>query len=187
MSGKNKVNPDHYKVAGRLSTDDLARARRQQSEPTFGAARSGRDKPMPPWMLNDQLGRTEPGDSGNTDAAALDDSEDKQAVSTAEKPKARPRAKAKTAKTKAGAATASKASAKPRTARKTAKSRKVTISRGSGRTSTTRAAAKSARSLAKKAPRRTAKRPIRAAGKKSTRAAAAKSRRKATTKRKTTR
>ena len=31
MSRKNKVNPDHYKVAGRLSPDDLARERMKQN------------------------------------------------------------------------------------------------------------------------------------------------------------
>jgi hypothetical protein len=30
MSRKNKVNPDHYKVAGRLTPDDLARERQVQ-------------------------------------------------------------------------------------------------------------------------------------------------------------
>ena len=30
MSRKNKVNPDHYKVAGRLAPDDLARERIKQ-------------------------------------------------------------------------------------------------------------------------------------------------------------
>ena len=190
MSGKNKVNPDHYKVAGRLSTDDLARARRQQSEPLLGAARRARDKPMPPWMLNDQHGGTEPVDSANRDAPR-DGSEDKQAVSTAETPEARTRAKAETTtKTKisTGSATASKASRRPRTPRKTAKTRKVTNSRGSGGTPTTRAVAKkSAPSRAKKAPRRAAKKSTRAAAKKSTRPAAAKGSRKPTTRRKPTR
>jgi hypothetical protein len=31
MSRKNKVNPDHYKVAGRLTPDDLARERKTQA------------------------------------------------------------------------------------------------------------------------------------------------------------
>jgi hypothetical protein len=31
MSRKNKVNPDHYKVAGRLTPDDLARERQVQA------------------------------------------------------------------------------------------------------------------------------------------------------------
>ena len=30
MSRKNKVNPDHYKLAGRLSADDMARERMRQ-------------------------------------------------------------------------------------------------------------------------------------------------------------
>ena len=30
MSRHNKVNPDHYKIAGRLSSDDLARERHKQ-------------------------------------------------------------------------------------------------------------------------------------------------------------
>jgi hypothetical protein len=34
MSRKNKVNPAHYKVAGRLSADDLARERTRQNLPT---------------------------------------------------------------------------------------------------------------------------------------------------------
>jgi hypothetical protein len=38
MSRKNKVNPDHYKVAGRLAPDDLARERMKQ-----GLAKTVRD------------------------------------------------------------------------------------------------------------------------------------------------
>ena len=38
MSRKNKVNPDHYKVAGRLAPDDLARERMKQ-----GMAKTARD------------------------------------------------------------------------------------------------------------------------------------------------
>ena len=30
MSGRNRVNPDHYKVSGRLTTDELARERHKQ-------------------------------------------------------------------------------------------------------------------------------------------------------------
>jgi hypothetical protein len=33
MSGKNNVNPDHYKVAGRDRQDDIARARRETPPP----------------------------------------------------------------------------------------------------------------------------------------------------------
>jgi hypothetical protein len=38
MSRKNKVNPDYYKVAGRLAPDDLARERMKQ-----GMAKTARD------------------------------------------------------------------------------------------------------------------------------------------------
>jgi len=37
MSGKNNVNPDHYKVAGRDKPDDIARARRET--PPMGKSR----------------------------------------------------------------------------------------------------------------------------------------------------
>lgn len=53
MSRSNKVNPDHYKTAGRLTADDLARERRKQSEPLWGATRRRkRVTPTPPWMTD---------------------------------------------------------------------------------------------------------------------------------------
>ena len=48
MSGKNNVNPDHYKVAGRDRQDDIARARRET--PPTGKAR--RKKGVAPPNLN---------------------------------------------------------------------------------------------------------------------------------------
>lgn len=60
MSGKNKVNPDHYKLAGRLTPDDLARERRKQTEPMFGAPRGRQDKTMPPWFAAGQDTDTNP-------------------------------------------------------------------------------------------------------------------------------
>ena len=49
MSRKNKVNPDHYKVAGRLSPDDLARERMKQGTPQ--TARAWDERPgQPTWM-----------------------------------------------------------------------------------------------------------------------------------------
>jgi hypothetical protein len=39
MSRHNKVNPDHYKVAGRLTADDLAREQRKQRGPVAAATR----------------------------------------------------------------------------------------------------------------------------------------------------
>lgn len=62
MSRKNKVNPDHYKVAGRLSPDDLARERLRQSAPKT-ARTSDEPAGRPTWMY----GRA--ADTGETAAA----------------------------------------------------------------------------------------------------------------------
>ena len=51
MSRHNKVNPAHYKLAGRLSPDDLARERQRQNPPQADL-RGERDRPLPPWMAN---------------------------------------------------------------------------------------------------------------------------------------
>ena len=48
MSRTNKVNPDHYKTAGRLSPDDLARERWKQQNTSL--RRDRHEKPQPPWM-----------------------------------------------------------------------------------------------------------------------------------------
>lgn len=53
MSRRNKVNPDHYTTAGRLSPDDLARERKKQAEQMLARARGRDSKPMPPWMANE--------------------------------------------------------------------------------------------------------------------------------------
>jgi hypothetical protein len=50
VSRQNKVNPDHYTTAGRLSPDDLARERWKQNEANPGGGRRRKRKPMPPWM-----------------------------------------------------------------------------------------------------------------------------------------
>jgi hypothetical protein len=136
MSGKNKVNPDHYKVAGRLSQDDLARARRSQSEPLFGGTRSRQDNPLPPWMLKEQ-------------SAEIDDSETVGADRVNAEPK--PPRKAKTVKAaKPAAKTVRSAKSKSPTARKTATSRKAPKSRVStAKRSTPKAAARSPRSTKK--------------------------------------
>jgi hypothetical protein len=49
MSRKNKVNPDHYKVAGRLSPDDLARERVKQDVHQSADAWHERERPAAPW------------------------------------------------------------------------------------------------------------------------------------------
>ena len=52
MSRLNKVNPDHYTMAGRLSADDLARERMRQA-PQHVERGGRRNKPLAPWMANE--------------------------------------------------------------------------------------------------------------------------------------
>jgi hypothetical protein len=52
VSRLNKVNPDHYTMAGRLSADDLARERMRQAGHQTERGRA-RNKPVPPWMAKE--------------------------------------------------------------------------------------------------------------------------------------
>ena len=45
MSGKNNVNPDHYKIAGRDRPDDTARARRETPPTGGGRRKKGNERP----------------------------------------------------------------------------------------------------------------------------------------------
>jgi hypothetical protein len=65
MSRKNKVNPDHYKVAGRLSADDLARERMKQSAPQTARAWDERPGQLT-WMDGRSAG---PGPGNDAEAA----------------------------------------------------------------------------------------------------------------------
>ena len=67
MSRKNKVNPDHYKVAGRLSPDDLARERMKQSAPT--TARAWDQRPGQPTWMDDRSAGPGPDPGKDTEAA----------------------------------------------------------------------------------------------------------------------
>ena len=148
MSRHNKVNPDHYKVAGRLSTDDLARERRNQNSARVTALRDRSAKPMPPWMTRHDEPRTEEQAEPRQAPAPVAVPAGKRPAGTrskapsSRKPVARTAAatKIKTkAKTKAKAKAKTKAQAKSRTAktatrktatRKTAKKRPVPSRRG---------------------------------------------------------
>ena len=68
MSGKNNVNPDHYKVAGRGKQDDIARARRDTA-PTGKSHRKKADR-APNFI---------PGAAPVDDAPAGDDESEAQA------------------------------------------------------------------------------------------------------------
>ena len=45
MSRQNKVNPDHYTIAGRLTPDDLARERQRQRRTGRKASAKARKRP----------------------------------------------------------------------------------------------------------------------------------------------
>ncbi|HEY7520075.1 MAG TPA: hypothetical protein VIE36_17435 [Methylomirabilota bacterium] len=68
MSGKNNVNPDHYKVAGRDTQDDRARARRET--PPTGKPRRKKGDPAPNFIPGAPPAHETP--------AAADDSEERR-------------------------------------------------------------------------------------------------------------
>ena len=89
MSRKNKVNPDHYKVAGRLSPDDLARERMKQSAPQ--TARAWDERPgQPTWMDGRSAG---PGPGNDAEAAGPSATRRPTGVRRVAKSGAKPQAK----------------------------------------------------------------------------------------------
>jgi hypothetical protein len=93
MSRRSNVNPDHYKVAGRLTPDDLARERRKQAEPLFGATRGRRSRPMPPWLKANQSASPPPKAIDADEAVSMDAGDDSDVA--AEQPQAQPRPNAR--------------------------------------------------------------------------------------------
>ena len=93
MSRQNKVNPDHYKLAGRLSPDDLARERRRQMESQPGPLGRRIRKPMPPWAAANT--------ATGSDRAVHEDAG--EAKATTEKSTAAPRGRSRAAPKSASA------------------------------------------------------------------------------------
>ncbi len=91
MSRHNKVNPDHYTMAGRLSADDLARERVRQGEQHLEGRRRGRKKATPPWMANETTGSggsddaddEMPGDEGGSEMDTGAGDETREAIGAA--------------------------------------------------------------------------------------------------------
>lgn len=95
MSRQNKVNPGRYKVAGRLSPDDLGRERRRQSMTSIANEPRRQRQALPFWQATDPAPPVEVGPS-----RALAD----RSQSTAATPRAQRKARTTTAakvKTKA--------------------------------------------------------------------------------------
>jgi hypothetical protein len=124
MSRRSNVNPDHYKVAGRLMPDDLARERRKQADPLFGATRGRRSKPMPPWLRANQSASPSPETHDAGETVSVNASDDSDVA--AQQPQAKPRPNAR-GKQGAGGSNERK------TARRQAEQRKHDTSTGTAR------------------------------------------------------
>ena len=162
MSRRNKVNPDHYTLAGRLAPDDMARELRKQAERMFSGSRGPRRKPMPPWMAQEQSSP----EKATLDEAAPPESTpvEPERDDVLEEPRA-PRKRATERKT-----------VRKRLARKPAR---AATGRRKGSRNTKPAVAKASRARGTSSARKAAKRPARtkhATARKSTRVASAKAR-----------
>ena len=154
VSRHNKVNPDHYKLAGRLTPDDLARERMRQTQ-RFEGRRRRQKRPVPPWMLpqSAQSGRPqaqEQGEESRTETAAA---KEKQPMARAE---ADGRASATRRAAKARGTAASPKRKRPAARQRAAGKRATTGARKSAKTSRasgTSRARKTTRARSRKAPR----------------------------------
>ena len=147
MSRINKVNKDHYMIAGRLTPDELARQRRKQEEPLWGATKNRKGKPMPPWMANENpaaegdAAREEPSEtgrdvSGKRQAADGDQENSSRRSATARRSapgKAKAARKSKAASAKSATTAGRTTAAKSVKSAKKSKSAKTDGARTSGR------------------------------------------------------
>jgi hypothetical protein len=93
MSRQNKVNPDHYTSAGRLSPDDWARERRKQAERLHGETRKRQRKPLPPWLANEaSADAPNSGSNAATEPGGMDEAIEDEAGEMAEQLQAKRRA-----------------------------------------------------------------------------------------------
>lgn len=113
MSRRNKVNPDHYTIAGRLAPDDWARERRKQNEQLFGATRTRQKKAVPPWMTHDLNDATASPATEAAEATGSGESARTDAVAGGEVTAGQPPRRQRAAATSAPAKTARKTSASP--------------------------------------------------------------------------
>ena len=127
MSRQNKVNPDHYKLAGRLSPDDLARERRQQTAAELGPLRGRGRKPMPPWALEEASAGDEDERNASVDEAAQQPQAKPRRGPSADVSGARAQKKTARRKREAGKQRVAKTAPKTRAARPGARK---TVARG---------------------------------------------------------
>ena len=143
MSRRNKVNPDHYTMAGRLAPDDLARERRNWPDQTVGRSRGDRKKPLPPWMTT-ETPKPAPDGMGDDDraSAAADDHVEASEASTVDEERDTASAPAQLKQTPGRTRKAAGARTAPRTT-KTARARSASAPpskarKASARSSSTR-------------------------------------------------
>ena len=132
MSRRNKVNPDYYTGAGRLTPDDLARELRRQTAHQSSHERGRARKAVPPWMAHETSDQTSVTPVGGAKSEPM-------ASPVEEEAPLQPAPKAKTRATKA----------KP--------SIDVKSMKTAARKATTKSAKKTAKTIVKKAPTKTAK------------------------------
>jgi hypothetical protein len=154
VSRNNKVNPDHYTMAGRLTADELARQRVRQGQQKLGGPGRSRPQAMPPWIANEQSGGDQDMPEGMTDEATdtVDTAATEPPAETAPPEEAaamprRPAAKKKAARKKAARRAAAKGARKA--AKKTKKAKKAKKASAAKKTSGGRKASK-ARGAARK-------------------------------------
>jgi hypothetical protein len=117
MSRQNKVNPDHYTMAGRLTPDDLARQWQQQREAKVGGGLRQKDKAGPPWMADGGLAGKTQGQSISGEERAAAARRENDDATAEQAPQGKPRRKsAKTTGQRARSAGATRGEKK--TARK---------------------------------------------------------------------
>ena len=141
MSRQNKVNPDHYKLAGRLSPDDLARERQRHVGSQPGPLRSRNRKPMPPWAAMTSAGtggtpETDDAGSGATTASRAADADVIRSQASNEQDAGQPQAKPRrrTVKNVSGRRAQKKTARRKMEAGKQRTARSQTVSRTGRRT-----------------------------------------------------
>ena len=125
MSRKNKVNPDHYKVAGRLTPDDLARERMKQGTPQ--TARAWDERPgQPTWMDDRSAG---PGPDPGKDTEAAGPSATRRPTGVRRVAKSGAKAQAKKPATRETPVSRRSATAKPARTAATRKNKRASVGR----------------------------------------------------------
>ena len=147
MSRQNKVNPGRYKMAGRLSPDDLGRERRRQGLAAASGAHERMRQPLPFWQATDPAPPLEVAppkvvaDAVRESRAASPPRRKRKPAKSA-KTRTRPVARSAKRSAKGTKAVARKAAARKQTAKKRTANKRTANKRTAKRTATKRTATK---------------------------------------------